>query len=191
MNRFFWYNVNVSLFIFLYACIYPLFGRLHTAWLQKVFKALFLFARRRFSPPRWPIMMLKGLFSLKHLFHLHFFLQLDSKRRCLMIFVGFEAYWRNKVCVFCFWYFRYQELMKESSRMPLFDLRKLNASLPVPSAPNSSIKVLVLGANNDFIVVRSISYKRWNNSHKCYSNISLKNQYSTTFYKVNAVHTRG
>ncbi|KVI02822.1 Ribosomal protein S7e [Cynara cardunculus var. scolymus] len=26
---------------------------------------------------------------------------------------------------------RYQELMKESSRMPLFDLRKLNASLPV------------------------------------------------------------
>ncbi|KAL5096022.1 hypothetical protein RYX36_000349 [Vicia faba] len=47
---------------------------------------------------------------------------------------------------------RYQELMKESSRMPLFDLRKLNASLPVPSVPNSSLKVLVLGANNDFIV---------------------------------------
>ncbi|KAI5432395.1 uncharacterized protein LOC127128727 [Lathyrus oleraceus] len=47
---------------------------------------------------------------------------------------------------------RYQELMKESSRMPLFDLRKLNASLPVPSVPNSSLKVLVLGANDDFIV---------------------------------------
>ncbi|XP_058736267.1 uncharacterized protein LOC131608753 [Vicia villosa] len=47
---------------------------------------------------------------------------------------------------------RYQELMKESSRMPLFDLRKLNASLPVPSVPNSSLKVLCLGANNDFIV---------------------------------------
>lgn len=43
--------------------------------------------------------------------------------------------------------------------MPLFDLRKLNASLPVPSVPNSSLKVLVLGANNDFIVVSSISYK--------------------------------
>lgn len=43
--------------------------------------------------------------------------------------------------------------MKESSRMPLFDLRKLNASLPVPSAPKSSIELLVLGANDDFIVV--------------------------------------
>lgn len=43
--------------------------------------------------------------------------------------------------------------MKESSRMPLFDLRKLNASLPVPSVPKSSIKVLVLGAKDDFIVV--------------------------------------
>ncbi|KAK9271940.1 hypothetical protein L1049_002307 [Liquidambar formosana] len=47
---------------------------------------------------------------------------------------------------------RYQELMKESSRMPLFDLRKLNASLPVPSVPKSSIEVLVLGASDDFIV---------------------------------------
>lgn len=43
--------------------------------------------------------------------------------------------------------------MRESSRMPLFDLRKLNASLPVPSLPKGSIKVLVLGANDDFIVV--------------------------------------
>ncbi|XP_022139823.1 uncharacterized protein LOC111010645 isoform X1 [Momordica charantia] len=47
---------------------------------------------------------------------------------------------------------RYQELMKESSRMPLFDLRKLNASLPVPSLPKSCIEVLVLGASDDFIV---------------------------------------
>ncbi|KAJ1443241.1 Alpha/Beta hydrolase fold [Sesbania bispinosa] len=47
---------------------------------------------------------------------------------------------------------RYQELMKESSRMPLFDLRKLNASLPVPSVPNLPLEVLVLGASNDFIV---------------------------------------
>ncbi|KAF5737744.1 hypothetical protein HS088_TW13G00634 [Tripterygium wilfordii] len=47
---------------------------------------------------------------------------------------------------------RYQELMKESSTMPLFDLRKLNSSLPVPSVPKSSIEVLVLGAKNDFIV---------------------------------------
>ncbi|KAJ6402686.1 hypothetical protein OIU84_014733 [Salix udensis] len=46
----------------------------------------------------------------------------------------------------------YQALMKESSRMPLFDLRKLNSSLPVPSVPKSSIEVLVLGANDDFIV---------------------------------------
>jgi hypothetical protein len=56
-------------------------------------------------------------------------------------------------------YFRYQELMKESSRMPLFDLRKLNASLPVPSVPNLPLEVLVLGANNDFIVVSSMSNK--------------------------------
>ncbi|KAJ4825603.1 hypothetical protein Tsubulata_022674 [Turnera subulata] len=47
---------------------------------------------------------------------------------------------------------RYQELMKESSRLPLFDLRKLNASLPVPAVPKSSIQVLVLGAKDDFIV---------------------------------------
>uniref|UniRef100_A0A7N2KX92 Uncharacterized protein n=2 Tax=Quercus lobata TaxID=97700 RepID=A0A7N2KX92_QUELO len=42
--------------------------------------------------------------------------------------------------------------MRESSRMPLFDLRKLNASLPVPSIPKGSVELLVLGANDDFIV---------------------------------------
>ncbi|KAK7340964.1 hypothetical protein VNO77_21683 [Canavalia gladiata] len=47
---------------------------------------------------------------------------------------------------------RYQELMKESSRMPLFDLRKLNASLPVPSVENCPLEILVLGAKDDFIV---------------------------------------
>ncbi|KMT18558.1 hypothetical protein BVRB_2g026920 [Beta vulgaris subsp. vulgaris] len=47
---------------------------------------------------------------------------------------------------------RYQNLMKESSRLPLFDLRKLNASLPVPSVPESSVRVLVVGARDDFIV---------------------------------------
>ena len=41
--------------------------------------------------------------------------------------------------------------------MTLFDLRKLNASLPVPSVPKSSIEVLVVGANDDFIVVSSIA----------------------------------
>ncbi|KAI3950606.1 hypothetical protein MKX01_012933 [Papaver californicum] len=46
----------------------------------------------------------------------------------------------------------YQKLMVESSRMPLFDLKKLNASLPVPRVPISSFEVLVLGASNDFIV---------------------------------------
>lgn len=66
----------------------PLFGRLHTAWQQKVFKALFLFARRRFSQTQWRIVSLKGLFSLKHLFHEHFLLQFDSKKtRCLVICV--------------------------------------------------------------------------------------------------------
>ncbi|KAI3502918.1 hypothetical protein L1887_31318 [Cichorium endivia] len=47
---------------------------------------------------------------------------------------------------------RYQELMTESSRMPLFDLRKLNASLPVASMGNPSTRVLVMGAAEDFIV---------------------------------------
>ncbi|KAL4568892.1 hypothetical protein LXL04_024509 [Taraxacum kok-saghyz] len=48
---------------------------------------------------------------------------------------------------------RYQELMTESSRMPLFDLRKLNASLPVASiAKSPSTQVLVMGASDDFIV---------------------------------------
>ncbi|XP_034208636.1 uncharacterized protein LOC117622167 isoform X2 [Prunus dulcis] len=46
----------------------------------------------------------------------------------------------------------YQELIKKSSRIPLFDLRKLNAALPVPSVPKSAIELLVLGANDDFIV---------------------------------------
>nr|XP_051216742.1 uncharacterized protein LOC127334343 isoform X2 [Lolium perenne]XP_051216743.1 uncharacterized protein LOC127334343 isoform X3 [Lolium perenne] len=47
---------------------------------------------------------------------------------------------------------RYQGLMKNSSKLPLFDLRKLNASLPVPSAANGTLEVLVMGASNDFIV---------------------------------------
>nr|XP_043606767.1 uncharacterized protein LOC122578795 [Erigeron canadensis] len=47
---------------------------------------------------------------------------------------------------------RYQELMTESSRMPLFDLKKLNASLPVASMSNRSTTVLVMGAENDFVV---------------------------------------
>ncbi|KAK9091322.1 hypothetical protein Sjap_024499 [Stephania japonica] len=46
----------------------------------------------------------------------------------------------------------YQELMKESSRMSLFDLKKLNASLPVRSVPKSSVNILIVGASNDFIV---------------------------------------
>ncbi|WMV16844.1 hypothetical protein MTR67_010229 [Solanum verrucosum] len=47
---------------------------------------------------------------------------------------------------------RYQQLMTESSRMPLFDLRKLNASLPVPRLEDPAFKVLVVGAKDDFIV---------------------------------------
>jgi hypothetical protein len=43
--------------------------------------------------------------------------------------------------------------MKESSKLPLFDLRKLNASLPVPSVPDNTTEILVMGASNDFIVV--------------------------------------
>lgn len=47
---------------------------------------------------------------------------------------------------------RYQQLMTESSRMPLFDLRKLNASLPVPRLEDPAFEVLVVGAKDDFIV---------------------------------------
>ncbi|KAK1320296.1 hypothetical protein QJS10_CPA03g00535 [Acorus calamus] len=47
---------------------------------------------------------------------------------------------------------RYQELMKNGSRIPLFDLRKLNAPLPVASIPRDSIEILVMGASDDFIV---------------------------------------
>ncbi|CAH9105579.1 unnamed protein product [Cuscuta europaea] len=47
---------------------------------------------------------------------------------------------------------RYQKLMTESSRLPLFDIRKLNASLPVPPVADPSLEVLVLGAKADFIV---------------------------------------
>lgn len=54
--------------------------------------------------------------------------------------------------------FSYQELMTASSRMPLFDLRKLNASLPVASVPNTSTQVLVMGVADDFIVVNVTLY---------------------------------
>ncbi|XP_015691421.2 uncharacterized protein LOC102713353 [Oryza brachyantha] len=47
---------------------------------------------------------------------------------------------------------RYQGLMKDSSKLPLFDLRKLNASLPVTSVPDKTVDILVVGASNDFIV---------------------------------------
>ncbi|XP_058088981.1 uncharacterized protein LOC131235696 [Magnolia sinica] len=47
---------------------------------------------------------------------------------------------------------RYQELMKESSRMPLFDLKKLNAMLPPPSVPKDFVEILIMGASDDFIV---------------------------------------
>ncbi|XP_051115426.1 uncharacterized protein LOC127240668 [Andrographis paniculata] len=47
---------------------------------------------------------------------------------------------------------RYQKLMTESMQTPLFDLRKLNASLPVPPMKDASIKVHVVGAADDFIV---------------------------------------
>lgn len=56
---------------------------------------------------------------------------------------------------FSFLLFSYQELMTESSRMPLFDLRKLNASLPVSRLEDPAFKVLVVGAKDDFIVVSS------------------------------------
>jgi len=47
---------------------------------------------------------------------------------------------------------RYQELLKNSSSVPLFDLRKLNAALPVPLPPEHAPPVLVMGATDDFIV---------------------------------------
>ncbi|KAL6885837.1 hypothetical protein ACP4OV_010098 [Aristida adscensionis] len=47
---------------------------------------------------------------------------------------------------------RYQSLMNESSKLPLFDLRKLNATLPVSSVPDNTAEILVMGAGNDFIV---------------------------------------
>lgn len=43
--------------------------------------------------------------------------------------------------------------MKESSRMPLFDLRKLNSSLPPPSVPKDFVQMLIMGASDDFILV--------------------------------------
>lgn len=49
---------------------------------------------------------------------------------------------------------RYQQLMRESSRAPLFDLRKLNGSLPVPPPASNCPPVLVVGAENDFILDR-------------------------------------
>ena len=48
---------------------------------------------------------------------------------------------------------RYQELMRGSSKLPLFDLKKLNASLLVPSIPKNSGEFLVMDASDGFIVV--------------------------------------
>eukprot|EP00897_Mesotaenium_endlicherianum_P007999 jgi/Mesen1/7227/ME000372S06470 len=48
---------------------------------------------------------------------------------------------------------RFQALLKGSSRVPLFDLRKLNTELPAGKPPAGGVPpVLVLGAANDFIV---------------------------------------
>ncbi|XP_049936358.1 uncharacterized protein LOC116263797 isoform X2 [Nymphaea colorata] len=47
---------------------------------------------------------------------------------------------------------QYQELMKESSKVPLFDLRKLNATLPIPLVPKDSVDILVMGGTDDLIV---------------------------------------
>ncbi|XP_030451342.1 uncharacterized protein LOC115673340 [Syzygium oleosum] len=47
---------------------------------------------------------------------------------------------------------RYQKLLKCSSRMPVIDVWRMNASLPPPSAPKPSIQFLVVGANDDFLV---------------------------------------
>ncbi|KAJ8457979.1 hypothetical protein OPV22_030905 [Ensete ventricosum] len=47
---------------------------------------------------------------------------------------------------------KYQELMKASSKLPLFDLRKLNASLPVSPPAKGIVKLLIMGASDDFIV---------------------------------------
>lgn len=68
--------------------------------------------------------------------------------------------------------FSYQELMTESSRMPLFDLRKLNASLPVASVPNPSTQVLVMGAADDFIVV-NIMFIFFTKTNTCLFYISI------------------
>lgn len=74
-----------------------------------------------------------------------------------------HKYGKSIVLLFFFFYVfqivaGYQKLMTESSRMPLFDLRKLSASLPVPPVKDPTIKVLVLGANDDFIVVMCIAF---------------------------------
>ncbi|CAL9106661.1 unnamed protein product [Musa textilis] len=47
---------------------------------------------------------------------------------------------------------KYQELMKASSKLPLFDLRKLNASLPVSPPTKGTVTLLIMGASDDFIV---------------------------------------
>ena len=46
-----------------------------------------------------------------------------------------------------------QELMKGSTKLHLFDLKKLNASLLVPSIPKNSGGFLVMDARDGFIVV--------------------------------------
>ncbi|CAI5945695.1 unnamed protein product [Closterium sp. NIES-64] len=47
---------------------------------------------------------------------------------------------------------RYQALLSDSSKLPLFDLRLLNASLPVAMPPAYCPPVMVLGAADDVIV---------------------------------------
>eukprot|EP00850_Spirogloea_muscicola_P001701 SM000006S19466 [mRNA] locus=s6:974244:976665:+ [translate_table: standard] len=49
---------------------------------------------------------------------------------------------------------KYQDLMRSSSKVPLLDLRQLSNSLPVRSPGCNRPPILVLGAENDFIVDR-------------------------------------
>eukprot|EP00850_Spirogloea_muscicola_P022015 SM000272S10282 [mRNA] locus=s272:65484:69983:- [translate_table: standard] len=50
---------------------------------------------------------------------------------------------------------KYQDLMRSSSKLPLLDLRQLSNSLPVRKPGRDRPPILVLGAENDFIVDRA------------------------------------
>ncbi|KAG6555450.1 hypothetical protein Mapa_002680 [Marchantia paleacea] len=87
----------------------------------------------------------------------------------------------------------YQGLLKRSSRLPILDVRALNKSLPVPRPPEDLPPVLVLHAENDYVVDAEGSQEtaEWCGTQpvvvlNCAHDIMLDNEWQQAAHVVNS-----